>query len=109
MTYLGLLTHTVTVTNPTYTGTSDIYGNDEAGTITVSEQALIQPLPGKEELLNRDTRQARFRMFFTANSVVTGLSTVTWDTHIIQVDGEPEIFDFGTVPHIEANGFETLG
>lgn len=108
MTYQGLLVHDVTVHNPV-AGTPDRYGNDIPSESSVAEKALVQPAPGSEDVINRDTRTLRFLLFFGADSVVTGLSTVDWEGHAIKVDGDPRLHDYGTVPHIEADGVEYRG
>lgn len=109
MSYDSLLVHDVTIYNPVSMGTTDRYGNDVPSSDETAEKALIQPRPGSENVVERDTRTVRYLMFFKRTSVVTGLSTVTWGTHNIQVDGEPRVHDYGTVPHLEADGVEYRG
>lgn len=109
MSYDSLLVHDVAIFNPVSVGATDRYGNDVPSTVSSLEKALIQPRPGSENVIERDTRTVRYLMFFRRDSVVTGLSTVTWGTHEIQVDGEPRLHDYGTVPHLEADGVEYRG
>lgn len=116
MGYLDLLIHTVTVTNPKATGTTDRYGNLVADTESFTEAARVEPGegsgrgPSEEILINRDTRITRFKIFLRSDTHVNGLSTLVWEGRSLRVDGEPRRFDGRNSPHhVEVDAEEILG
>jgi hypothetical protein len=111
MSFESLLIHSVTVTNPTASGSTDRYGNLLATTTSVVEKMRVQPgSENTEEIIDRDTRLTRFRIFARSDSTVTGLSQLTWLGRTLRVTGEPEPF-YGrdTLHHLELNAEEVLG
>jgi hypothetical protein len=107
--FLSLLIHDVTVSNPTSSG-EDRYGNATETLTSVTEKMRVEPKEADEELIDRDTRLTRFRVFARPDSVVTGLSTLTWETRSLRVVGEPLPF-YGrtTLHHYELTAEEIRG
>ena len=109
MSFTSLLIHDVTVSNPA-AGTADRYGNDVPTASAVVERMRIEPAEAKEDLTDRDTRVTRFRGFALPTSTVTGLSTLTWGSRTLRVDGEPLPFYGGSsLHHYEFSAEEILG
>lgn len=112
MGYDELLLHTVTIFNPvTDPDETDIYGNPltelDAG---IEEPARIQQLTTDEELKDRDTRITGYRAFLRADSVITALSTVSWNGDLYRVNGDPAVVDgFGEPHHVEAQLERVMG
>jgi hypothetical protein len=49
-------------------------------------------------------------VFLPAETPITALSTIVWDSRSFRVDGEPDIVDGATGPHhVEARLVEILG
>jgi len=110
MSFQSLLVHSVTVTTPTASGSTDRYGNLVPTTTSVVEQMRVEPKPGEEEIIDRDTRLSRFRVFALPTTTVTGLSTLTWDGRTLRVDGEPEPFyAMSSLHHYELDAEELRG
>ncbi len=112
MSFSNLLIHDVTVTNPTGAGSTDRYGNLVPTETSAAELMRIQPqeLGSSEDIINRDTRITRFRVFAGPSSSVTGLSRLVWLGRTLRVDGEPRPF-YGrsTLHHYEFDAEEVLG
>lgn len=107
MSFLSLLIHDVTVSNPV-TGTADRYGNDVPTATTVVEKMRIEPEKASEDIIDRDTRVTRFKGFAKSDSVVTGLSTLTWEGRTLRVVGEPLPYPGGSGLHHYEFGAEEI-
>lgn len=115
MSFTALLIHPVTVTTPLTTGTTDRYGNLVPSETSVDEMMRVEPQPGSvanstEDIIDRDTRITRFRVYATPSTTMTGLSRLTWLGRTLRVDGEPRPFYGRTsLHHWEADAEEVLG
>lgn len=114
MSFNSLLIHDITVSNPVVSG-SDRYGNTTYGATTVVERMRVQPAVGEagvaqEVLIDRDSRITRFKIFALPTTVVTGLSTLTWEGRTLRVDGEPlPFYGRSSLHHYEFTAEEVLG
>lgn len=109
MSFLSLLIHDVTVSNPV-TGTADRYGNDVPTATAVVEKMRVEPAGAAEDIIDRDTRVTRFKVFAKPDSTLTGLSTLTWNGRTLRVDGEPQPFYGRSIlHHYEAEAEEIRG
>lgn len=116
MSFTSLLIHDVTVSNPVDVGATDRYGNDVPSSTSVVEKMRVQPAAAEggggssEQIIDRDTRITRFRLFAKPNTVVTGLSTLTWEGRILRVDGEPlPFYGASALHHWEFSAEEVRG
>jgi len=109
--FLALLIHQVDVSNPTFPGGVNRYGDpDETPTVTAGVRCRVQPAGGDERLDNRDTRTTRMRVFFLPDAPITALSTLTWLGRTLRVSAEPEpYYDSGALHHYEVDTEEVLG
>lgn len=115
MSFTALLIHDVTVTNPVSVGATDRYGDDVPSTVSVTEKMRVQPASAEgggssEEIIDRDTRIVRFKVFAKPTTVVTALSTLTWNGRTLRVDGEPlPFYGASSLHHYEFSAEEVRG
>jgi hypothetical protein len=85
----------------------DEYGNAVVGAAAgVAEFGFLEMKSSQETLLNRDTTVTKWHAILRPDSVVTALSTITFEGQTFQVDGEPwHVFNPRTavVSHIEVD------
>jgi len=116
MGYLALLIHTVTITNPGTESGTDRYGNPLFTEVSATEPArveILRALVTGEELtdpVSRDTRETRFRIHLTKDTIATGLSVITWEGRTLKAHGEPRhLDDRRGAHHVELTALEHLG
>ncbi len=108
MSFESLLIHTVTVRNPTLSGSQNRYGDDTGGApVDVQETVRIEPILRmdffKEELRNRDTRVTKHRLFALPTSTITALSVIIWGSRTFNVVSRPALMpDSSGNHHYEA-------
>lgn len=80
------------------------------------EKMRVEPMGGQgtrssqELIIDRDTRITRFKVFALPTTTVTGLSTLTWNSRTLRVDGEPlPFYGMSSLHHYEFDAEEILG
>jgi hypothetical protein len=116
MSFTALLIHDVTVSNPVDVGATDRYGNNVPSSVVVVEKMRVQPGTGEgqgtssEQIIDRDTRLTRFKVFAKPSTAVTALSTLTWNGRTLRVDGEPlPFYGSSALHHWEFSAEEVRG
>lgn len=117
MSFSSLLIHEITITNPGAVTGSDRYGNPVLASSSFTSRARVQMGGGgarsgasEEDIIDRDTRVSRFKIFVPAGTNVSGLSTIVWEGRSLRVDGEPAPIDgMHGAHHIEFMAEEVLG
>lgn len=99
--------HTVTVVNP---GTkASGYGNkttDDWDNPASSDEVpgcSVQPMPAAEVTVDRDNITTRWTAWLPVGTAISGHSRVIWRGDTYDVDGDPQLWDFGPLAHIVAN------
>jgi hypothetical protein len=95
--------HTVTVLHPT-TDTDDGYGNASPDWDTAQQSSVtgcsVQPIPGTENLLDRDTIVSRWQMYAPDGTDLLATDRVVFDGDTYDVDGEVQRWGFPPLSHI---------
>jgi hypothetical protein len=108
--FTALLVHEISVSNEAAFTSDDRYGNPVFAYEITTEQARVEPVGSQEDLVDRDTRITRFRLFLGPSTAVNGKSTFTWDGRSFRVDGEPRAFyGAAALHHFECDASEILG
>lgn len=97
----SLLLHTVTISNPSPSGSIDRYGNPLDTLTSFSSRARVEQLSGDEDIINRDTRVTQYRVYLPAGTSVSALSTLVWTDRAmnLRASAEPDHVAGGSGTH----------
>lgn len=115
MSFDSLLIHTVSIRNLVDAASPDDYGNPTYTETVVESRARVEVSgirenASVEDIVDRDTRITRFRVWLPAGTDVSGTSNLTWEGRDLRVVGEPSRFDDSVGPHhLELTAEEVLG
>jgi head-tail adaptor len=96
--------HVITVRRASTT--EDDYGNPISDWATASSTTVsgcsVQPLPGLEQTVGRDTVVSRWQLWAPDGTDLTATDRVEWDGNAYDVDGEVQRWDFPPMSHLTA-------